>query len=378
MKNQLSKEKGVSLIPLIIVIIVIGIITTIILNCIRDNRNNSVSTEEKTYNENEKVDFKYIDGVKIYEGAKYVRGDKSTGIVIELDGNEYTWINVNKKIKAISELEKQIKIDSDKKEEFISSINAYKGYYYNALGDVKYFNVDDESIWCTIYDKEGEYQDENGNIAFIPKGYQVCRLPSMNTIKTGLVIRDASNIYEKYLWIEVPRQVVQNANGDLLETSEEIEKSLYKYLNGYRQLVCSDTYYEGCIGANKFDEYNNLKDKMYQSIKNKGGFWVNINRSKTEKKSFDAYNEIHIEDDDKTVSLMFGIQWDLMCKFIDETRIDILNDITGSGEITLESTVDNKIFDPANNKTVIRGKVNLKDRNLIPYNQTSYYRSVIY
>lgn len=376
MKNQLRQEKGVSLIPLIIVIIVIGIITTIILNCIRDNKN--IDNEEKTSEDTEKVDLRYIDGVKIYEGAKYLRGDKSTGIVIELDGNEYTWINVDKKIKSISDLEKQIKIDSDNKEEFISSINAYKGYYFNTLGDVKYFNVDDDNVWSATYDKEGEYKDENGNVAFIPKGFQVCRLPSMNTIKTGLVIRNASNIKEKYLWIEVPKKAIEDENGNVLETSEAIEKSLSKYLNGYRQLVCSDTYYEGCIGANKFDEYNNLKDKMYQSIKDKGGFLVSINRSKTEKKSFDAYNEVHIEDDDKTVSLMFGIQWDLMCKFIDETKIDILNDITGSGEITLESTSDNKIFDPANNKTVIRGKVNLKDRNLIPYTGTSYYRTVIY
>ena len=66
--------------------------------------------------------------------------------------------------------------------------------------------------------------------------------------------------------------------------------------------------------------------------------------------------------EDKTTSLLFGIQWDLACKFIKENGSDdaktlnILNFAKDKEEWTLENTTENNnVGDSSLNKSVARG-----------------------
>lgn len=349
----------------------------------------------KTYYTNldkdtEKVDLRYVDGIKIYDGYNYVSGNKQSGIIIGLKGSEtvtstqYTWINVENKIQSISDLTGiTVVLDNNTQteSEFVESVNGYKGFYKNSSNNVLYLNVDGANAWSAQYDEEGTYRDKNGDTAYIPKGFRVSRLESMNTIKTGLVIKNDSN--QKFVWIGVSKEAMQDAQGRIAGTLEELENDLFRYTNSYRVEGYMDTYYEGCIGATKKNEYNGMKNKMYQSIKDKGGFWVGLNKMTENKNCYDAYTQVYSEANGRTKSLMFGIQWDLMCMFLEENDITILNDLgaNGNGELTLESISENSETSAtagSGNKTVIRGKTATESRNQIPYNQASYFRTTIF
>lgn len=395
MKDILGQERGVSLISLAAVIIVIGIITTMIL------WSNSGTTDiEKTYKDGniytnqdidtEKVNLRYVDGVRIYDGYNYVSGNKKSGIIIGIKGDEenlntqYKWTVVEKKIANISELG-SINIGSSKVEEFIRSVNEYQGYYVNSSDDVLYFLVDenDEDAWSAQYEEEATYVDKDGNKAYIPKGFKVSKISSMNTVEKGLVIKNSETGIQ-YVWIDVPKKALQDSLGNTLDTVEEIENNLKSYAASYREDRYSDTYYEGCIGGNKQEEYNNLKNEMYQSIKDNGGFWISRNEVE-ESSCYNAYGKASaIEIEGRTSCLMFGIQWDLMCEFLkseDTTEgKDILNikDLVGNGEITLESILTNSQYTDSGNKTVLRGRVSLNDRDTISWNQSASYRTTIF
>ena len=339
----------------------------------------------------EKVDIRYVDGIKIYDGYNYVSGNKASGIVIGLKGDEsstatqYTWINVDREINSISDLETTIVINASKQDEFIESVNGYKGYYKNSSNEVLYFSIDDSSAWSVEYDEEGRYTDKSGNTAYIPKGFQVSRLASMNTIDKGLVIRNASNTNEKYVWIDVPEQALQDANGNIAVTLEEVENNLLRYVSGYRQEGYLDEYYEGCgitvdpeAGGNPEKTYNDLKNKLYQSIKDKGGFWVSTDKSSDQKSCALAYQSNISNINGRTKCLLFGIQWDLMCRFLDETDLNNIKNLVGDGEMTLESTSTNSKTSASGNLAVKRGTTKIDDRNTINYDQSAYYRTTIF
>lgn len=349
----------------------------------------------------EKVNLRYVDGIKIYDGYNYSSGNKRSGIKIRRSGaendpnTEYTWINVENQIFNINELSQNVTVEANNITKFINSVNEYSGYYFNEhinenagansrVTDVLYFQVDEtsEDSWSLKYDKEGTYKDKNGKIAYIPKGFQVSKLSSLNTINKGLVIRNAENINQQYVWIEVPKVAFEN-NGETATTLEELEENLKEYVSPYREEGYLDSYYEGSIGANKIQEYNELKNKMYQSIKDKGGFWISRDEL-GEAKSYEAYAEVSsVQIEGRNSSLLFGIQWDLVCKYLENVQADANNNLlniknlTGNGEITIESIRENSETNAVGNKTVLRNALS-KDRSVIPYSQSSYYRATIF
>lgn len=85
-----------------------------------------------------------------------------------------------------------------KKQEFLESANAYEGYYQgngtNNANQVIYLslNEENESSWSPVYENDGTYVDEDGKTAYIPQGFKVSKLPTMNKISKGLVIKDSS------------------------------------------------------------------------------------------------------------------------------------------------------------------------------------------
>ena len=178
------------------------------------------------------------------------------------------------------------------------------------------------------------------------------------TIDTGLVIQDASG--NEYVWVVVPRTTAVYKTTGLGKTTftdadyTSIEKDLKDYTSTYVTTSgYSDTYVADDKNVGWFADataYNNLKNNMLKSVYENGGFYVGryeagidtatgTNRtSNTDKNSdgkytmpstapvtkADAYPYTYVtrtqaqnlasnvNSGTKTSSLMFGVQWDLV------------------------------------------------------------------
>ena len=188
------------------------------------------------------------------------------------------------------------------------------------------------------------------------------------TIDTGLVIQDASG--NEYVWVVVPRTTAVYKTTGLGKTTftdadyTSIENDLKEYTKTYRGSTSySDTWYaddknEGWLSET---EYTELKNSMLKSVYENGGFYVGryeagiettgTNRtSNTDKNSdgkytmpsttpvtkADAYPYTYVTRTQaqnlaskvnagtKTISLMFGVQWDLVLAFMskDTTKVN--------------------------------------------------------
>ncbi len=171
-------------------------------------------------------------------------------------------------------------------------------------------------------------------------------------LSTGLVIED--NVGNQYVWIEVPRtvsvyptagtEITAGADGKFTEEQyTTIEEDLHTYTTYV--VNYTDTWYsEEQTGLTK-SEYNNLKQTMLQSVYENGGFWIGryeagiatnrtsyvpINDSSaipTSKENQYPYTYIYcseaqtladkVNSGDYTSSLMFGVQWDLVLKYLE-------------------------------------------------------------
>lgn len=319
--------------------------------------------------DNKNVDLRYVDNIKIPEGYTYVEGSKESGIIIRENesGNQYVWIVVNDNI---TKIPSDIDIDSSEEERFIKSVNLYNGYYKIQDGgnSVKYFEMTD--TWSEKYDVQAQYKDKNGDIAIIPKGFKISKTKGKDTITEGLVIQDDQE--NSYVWIAVPKSIYSDekyiaSNDENKVTSDTDYNGIYNILSEYssefRNSECIDKWYaldgtnyitedtenltttqknltNGC-GLN-YDEYINSRNNMLKSIYNNGGFWISqyeigtstnetsSNKSIESKKGMYVYNNVTCaeaqelsknikpEESECTSSLLFGIQWDLACKFIEE------------------------------------------------------------
>lgn len=300
------------------------------------------------------VDLRYVEGVKIPEGFHYTGGTKALGnIFIENeDGTEtYKWVVKEE----MTEIPSDIEIDSNEKEDFIKSVNSYQGYYKNVNNNtVKYFSL---QKWSPVYDKEGMYQDKNGDRAYIPKGFQVSEVPEENVIDKGLVVKDSQN--NEWVWIEVPKGIYKTAQSS--DDYEKIEKDMQDYVKDYRDENASDTWYsEEQHGFNNEIEYNNWKNSMLKSVYEKGGFYIGRYEAGTETQRTSEAEEMtnpliqrdkfpytfvtcyqaqtlakRLATEEKTSSLMFGIQWDLVLKFIEtkgaKTPVELKENATSFG-----------------------------------------------
>ena len=188
------------------------------------------------------------------------------------------------------------------------------------------------------------------------------------SIDTGLVIKDANG--NEYVWVVVPRTIAVYKTTGLGKTTftdadyTSIENDLKEYTKTYRGSTSySDTWYaddknEGWLSET---EYKTLKNSMLKSVYENGGFYVGryeagiettgTNRtSNTDKNSdgkyimpsiapvtkADAYPYTYVTRTQaqnlaskvnagtKTISLMFGVQWDLVLAFMskDTTKVN--------------------------------------------------------
>ncbi len=183
-------------------------------------------------------------------------------------------------------------------------------------------------------------------------------------LENGLVVREKITQSE-YVWVEVPTSLynVSNYNNNEKNSpssstdSANIEYCLKKYTELYRQKTSYvDSYYEDTDNSEEWfkneNEYNTTYKNMLKSVYENGGFWVGryeagINYEKESIRHWEGeytvkhettqqvltkanmypYNNIrrsqakmlaeNVESGKHTSSLMFGLQWDLVLKYVE-------------------------------------------------------------
>ena len=172
------------------------------------------------------------------------------------------------------------------------------------------------------------------------------------TLETGLVIQDSSG--NEYVWIEVPKlaSVYPTAGISIKDFTDEeyqkIENDLHTYASTYRNgTSATDTYFSEEATGLSNTEYTELKHKMLKSVYQHGGFYIsryeagtNTKRSSnasiadlTPMSQADKYpiNWVTCSDAQTLASkasingysgsLPFGIQWDLVQKYIEAKAV---------------------------------------------------------
>ena len=180
---------------------------------------------------------------------------------------------------------------------------------------------------------------------YLPKGF---RQVSGTTLEKGLTIQDSTG--NQYVWVEVPKktEVYPTAGLEITEFTEDkytaIETDLHTYTNDYRNGTSyKDEYYSDAVTGLTSEQYTQLKQKMLKSVYQNGGFYIGkyetgiedtARTSKTEptetpviKQNAYPYTYItcsqaqtlasNMEHGDRTTSLMFGVQWDLVMKYLE-------------------------------------------------------------
>ena len=196
-------------------------------------------------------------------------------------------------------------------------------------------------------------------------------------LDSGLVIEEKAT-GSQYVWVEVPRtsEVYPTAGVDITNFTDDaytkIENDLHTYTNDYRNgtdysdVYCADSATGWFTDA---DEYDELKQKMLKSVYQNGGFWVgryeagiedeaNIRKAKTDsitltpvtKQNMYPYNYVtrtqakvlsgKVESGNCTSSLMFGVQWDLVLKYI-ETKNATTQSNLNNNSTTIGNYINN-------------------------------------
>ena len=200
---------------------------------------------------------------------------------------------------------------------------------------------------------------------YLPKGFEQVE---GTTLKDGLTIQDSKG--NQYVWIEVPKtsEVYPTAGLNIKDfTTEEytaIETDLHTYTNDYRKRTSyKDKYYSDATTGLKSEQYTELKQKMLKSVYQNGGFYIGKyetgieDKPKTSGSSTTAPEEIPVikqnaypynnvtcsqaqtlaskmESGKYTSSLMFGVQWDLVLKYLETkgtAQADLKTDSTNWG-----------------------------------------------
>ncbi len=196
---------------------------------------------------------------------------------------------------------------------------------------------------------------------FLPDGAEVIE----DDLEKGVVIKD--NNGNEWTWIEVPKSIYANTeyNGGTAPTSStdyaKIESTMQKYAEAYRESGYTDEWQEEAQhGFSSAEEYNNHKNTMLKSVYENGGFYIGKYEVGTEalrtsgddplttpviKEGAYPYNYVtnkqaqekskELATGGKTSSLMFGIQWDLVLKHIEnkqgKTQAELKSDSTTWG-----------------------------------------------
>ena len=170
-------------------------------------------------------------------------------------------------------------------------------------------------------------------------------------LSKGLVIKDANN--NEYVWVEVPRTIYDNATynnsganrPENADDWEKIKNCLKAYTVDYSSSSYGDTNKDGTTYSN---DYKNMLKSVYTN----GGFWIGRYEAGLEEGKSPRTSYVALENSDKAVikpnmypynyvtrdeaqiiatrmnygdctsSLIFGIQWDLVLKYIETKFVE--------------------------------------------------------
>ena len=201
---------------------------------------------------------------------------------------------------------------------------------------------------------------------YLPTGFTQVK---GTTLKNGLTIQDSTG--NQYVWVEVPKaeRVYKTAGLEIKDFTDEeytaIETDLHTYTDVYRDGTSNKDEYYSEVGLTN-DQYTNLKKTMLKSVYQNGGFYIGKyetgieNKPKTSgsadtaptetpviKQNAYPYNYVtcsqaqtlasNMESGNHTSSLMFGVQWDLVLKYLETkgtSQMDLKTDSTSWGNYT--------------------------------------------
>ena len=183
----------------------------------------------------------------------------------------------------------------------------------------------------------GSLPSTGDTIPFLPDGFTQ---KEETNLDNGLTITNGTN---SYVWVEVPKNIYTTA---ISETDySNIEADMKTYTANYKSSTYEDVYHSDEVTGLTQIEYNNLKQAMLTSVYQNGGFWISqyeigtetIRSSKTDpitatpksQEGLYQYNWVTCSQAQELAermnpnsnkyksSLLFGVQWDLTCKFLE-------------------------------------------------------------
>ena len=238
------------------------------------------------------------------------------------------------------------------------------GTTYNAEHiDATYARIDTDGA-PGYFTKKGQKPSEDvPTEPYLPTGFTKVEGTSL---ANGYTIQDSTG--NQYVWVEVPKtsEVYPTAGLNITGFSNDeyakIETDLHTYTNDYRDGTSyKDEYYSDAVTGLTSAQYIELKQKMLKSVYQNGGFYVGKYKTGIEdspKKSYTSeltqtpvikqnaypYNYVtcsqaqtlanSMESGSHTSSLMFGVQWDLVLKYLETkgtAQADLKTDSTSIG-----------------------------------------------
>ncbi len=223
------------------------------------------------------------------------------------------------------------------------------GTTYNAeYIDATYARIDTDGA-PGYFTKKGQKPSEDvPTEPYLPTGFTKVEGTSL---ANGYTIQDSTG--NQYVWVEVPKtsEVYPTAGLNITGFSNDeyakIETDLHTYTNDYRDGTSyKDEYYSDAVTGLTSAQYIELKQKMLKSVYQNGGFYVgkyetgiedapktsgSSSTAPTEmpviKQNAYPYNNVtcsqaqtlasNMESGNYTSSLMFGVQWDLVLKYLE-------------------------------------------------------------
>ena len=325
MKSKIKQEKGITLIALVVTIIVLLILAGISINALAGQNgllNRTVESKEATgiAQTEEAIKVAIMDAAtqglgtitdanlktalnnNVGAGKYEISGDATSGWTVTVNGKEY-------------------KIDSTGKIDGTTTGGGETGTLPTGEGTTPYLPN------STFSKKEGD-------------------------LATGLVIQDANQ--NEYVWVEVPTTIYDNTtynnNGankpNTAADWEKIRDCLKAYTVDYSNSSNKDTNTDGTTYS---DDYKNMLKSVYTN----GGFWIGRYETGLEgdtprtsntgpsdkavvKQNKIPYNLVtrdvaqklatRMNYNECTSSLLFGIQWDLTLKYIEEKTVEAVEE----------------------------------------------------
>ena len=234
----------------------------------------------------------------------------------------------------------------------------------------------EEEKFSSIYNATTTYTDANGATATIPAGFAVGTSSNVNTIANGLVITDAVDsdgysIGNEFVWIPVESDetfIRESFTDTELDTTSYLEPNTNGYSDGNgteeiaeynemrKQVLAYNGFYIGRYEAGVNSTVLRKEETEAQEVVVKRGVapynytkWGNNSSDIGTSGTVYLSQNMYKNSESVTSTLCYGVQWDKMCRYIEDyTRTlesNILISLTGmSGE-----DVSKNIYDLAGN-----------------------------